>query len=101
MSDDRCNLCGASLALVGRAHRCVPQPERSFNPPAPDTANAVTHVTHSSVTHADAVTHTTSKGAARQARYRAKDPDAYRERHRELMRKWRANPRMAIVALST
>jgi hypothetical protein len=51
----------------------------------------VTHkaITHTSVTHA--VTHTErSKGAERQARYRAKHGATYREKHRNLMRRRRA-----------
>jgi hypothetical protein len=53
---------------------------------APTEALGVTHnVTHS-------VTHTgrRSKGAERQARYRARDPEGYQRRHREYMAGYRA-----------
>jgi hypothetical protein len=49
----------------------------------------------------DSVTHAArSKGAVRQARYRAKDPEAYRQRHRDLMRRRRAAVRAAAISPS-
>ena len=90
-----CERCGANLALVGKMHRCVPRqvdgvPILAQQPP-------VTHKQQQAVTHASSsVTHTDSrrsKGAERQARYRAKDPHAYRQRHRDYMRRRRATAR--------
>ena len=100
-------VCGRSDAF-GRVHACrhPDGPRWSDNKAAPPVTHSVTHsdrVTHSvthNVTHNDGrVTHTSdrvthsakSKGAARQARYRAKDPDGYRQRHRDYMRRRRAD----------
>jgi hypothetical protein len=85
-----CAKCGANLALVGKMHRCVPRP--ATPPPMP-----VTHIVTHAVTHAEPdcaqPKPARSKGAARQARYRAKDPEAYRQRHRDYMRARRAAAR--------
>jgi hypothetical protein len=80
--------CGAKFALVGRMHRCIPRAD------APAVSPSVTHAVTQSVTHAKAPK-TRSKGAVPQAKYRAKDPEGYRQRHRDLMLRWRAAARSA------
>ena len=72
-----CALCGGNLALVGRAHRCIARGDaRSDMIAAADAADAPPFST--SVTHA--VT------APRPIKHRAKDPERYRQGHREYMR---------------
>lgn len=97
---ERCPVCGANLALVGRMHRCMPPanaPGRRSKfgwvrdvKPVDGTRAAATHgpATHGPATHK-------STSAERQARYRAKDPATYRQRHRELMRRRRAAAKAA------
>jgi hypothetical protein len=66
MSDDRCQECGASFALVGRRHRCVP--------------NTVPNVPNKLKTG----------DAQRVAKWKAANKEKDRAYHRELMRKRRA-----------
>jgi hypothetical protein len=70
-----CALCGANIALVGRAHRCIPRADAQPDAADDDAADAaaistsVTHGVTQLVTHA--VTHGgRSKAAARQAKHR-------------------------------
>jgi hypothetical protein len=101
-----CQSCGASDLLTSRrAHEqaCragVPVVWTDINPHTQAKAQPVTHtsVTHETVTPAS-VTHTErSKDAERQARYRERHGAAYRERHRDLMRKVRATEKTASPA---
>lgn len=85
--------------------KLVPRHERECRAIAPAGASAATvalSVTHTplthSVTHASVTHGARSKGAARQARYRAKDPNGYRQRHAEYMRNRRAAERAARSA---
>jgi hypothetical protein len=64
----------------------LPFRRRSSRKQAPTGDSGVTHKVIDGVTHTGA----RSKGAERQARYRAKDPDGYRLRHREYMAARRA-----------
>jgi hypothetical protein len=67
---ERCPVCGADYALVGRAHNCRPIPMAN-KPASPNgSPNATSY--------------------ARNKRWRAKHPGKYREGQRELMRKKRA-----------
>jgi hypothetical protein len=75
-----CPRCGRNLALVGRAHNC--------RPPAAPNATCALRRNAQPVTHEPADTR--SKSAQRQARYRMKHLEAYRERNRERMRARRA-----------
>jgi len=99
--------CGYHSALMGRVHNCPlpggPRWDDALAKPQPPASPGVTHkptVTHgASLTN---VTHTApatkSKAAERQARYRAKLGDAYKQRHRDLMRQKRASQRKARAA---
>ena len=70
-----CDLCGANLALVGRPHHCVPKA-------APSVAN--------SETVANNAASVVANKAPRWATWRSRNPDLYRERQRDLMRRRRA-----------
>ena len=95
---DPCPICGVNLALVGRAHRCLPQqvatipvaaaPSRPSRPAASDRTNGTNH-------HQDGER---SKDAEHKASQRAANPDAYRTYQRDLMRRLRAEQRAASPA---
>jgi hypothetical protein len=70
MDDDRCTACGASFALVGRRHRCVPNN-------VPNVPNSVPN----KIKVGD---------AQRVAKWKAANKEKDRAYHRELMRKRRA-----------
>jgi hypothetical protein len=96
-----CALCGKNPTLVGRAHLCIPRADAlpntidTIDTIADDAAVAPTAIS-GSVTH-DATHYVThrdrTKAAARQAKYRAKHPELYRQRHRDYMRRRRAAAR--------
>jgi hypothetical protein len=69
MSDDRCQECGASFALVGRRHRCVP-----------NNVSTVPNIVPNKLKVGD---------AQRVARWKAANKEKDRAYHRELMRKRR------------
>jgi hypothetical protein len=69
--------------------------------PANAPAASITHTVTHSVTHDETPKPPLansgpgrSKAAMRQARYRAKDPERYRQRHRDLIRRRRAAARV-------
>lgn len=82
MTPDLCPDCGLNRALVGRAHRCVPQRLRH------DVAN-VANTPAESVADVQPEPPAVANIAPRWKRWREKHPDLYRERQRELMRKRR------------
>jgi hypothetical protein len=90
------------LASLGAAMPRVDAPAAAAPPVThKPSAPPVTHGEQKSgVTHSERTKGTRSKGtgAARQARYRAKHADAYRQRHRDLMRRRRAAARAAAQA---
>jgi hypothetical protein len=70
VDDDRCSECGASLALIGRRHRCVP-----------NSASTVPNTVPNKLKTGD---------AQRVAKWKAANKEKDRAYHRELMRKRRA-----------
>lgn len=89
-----CPLCGASLALVGRMHRCRPRAAPVVAPalaaapvvPAKAKRKPVTHAVNTEGTHAGVLTppkgtHAT-KGAAKRAKWRAAHPDKHAAQQR-------------------
>lgn len=73
-----CDRCGANLALVGRAHRCVPAATAE-----PDVANCVANTSHVANSNRPDVANRSS------TTYRYRNPDQRRAYQRELMRKRR------------
>jgi hypothetical protein len=74
---ERCPLCGADYALVGRAHLCRELRVPVAKKPADSVTNSVTNKSRASA-------------AQRQARKRERDPEKYRAYQRELMARRRA-----------
>ena len=100
---ERCTIC-SSTRWCGRQCKNAPKLPadngRSQSPTASVTHTSIPDepVTHS-VTHEQPVTHPErSKGAERQARYRARNQETYRQRHRDYMRRTRATEREAGAA---
>ena len=71
---DLCPKCGGNLALIGRAHRCIPK------------VPSVTHVPVVEVTHAD------GSSATRVARWRKAHP----EEHAAQQRAYRARRKQRV-----
>jgi hypothetical protein len=82
-----CDLCGANLALVGRPHRCVPKAVSVAN-------DADTVANTASVANNGA---SVANKAPRWASWRSRNPDLYRERQRDLMRRRRAGNGPAVT----
>jgi hypothetical protein len=78
---DRCPVCGASYALVGRAHLCRPVPVA--NKPAPPNGSP------------------NKSGYSRNKRWREKHAEKYRAGQAELMRKRRAEGKGDAVELGS
>lgn len=77
---ERCEQCGANLALVGRVHRCNPRPAGKFIA----EAGQVGMIGDATVTK---VRQTSTE---RVRRHRAKNPEHYRAYMRDFMRRKRA-----------
>ena len=86
MTDERCQECGASFALVGHRHRCVPNTVPNTVPNVPN--GLPTHIDVPTLDVRDFVLKTGD--AQRVAKWKAANKEKDRAYRRELMRKRRA-----------
>lgn len=92
MANDRCGVCGASFALVGRVHRCAGRPSLSNLPDAEiDVVPPIPAKTWMRETELPEAIGGLEKLALAKTTYRYRDPGRRRAYQRDLMRKRRAN----------